>query len=108
MIICFATKKKQKLFSSEEALRAKFGPIVGKKIKALIQTLRPLNSLAELRGMPGHPHSLSQDKDGFISIHVTANYRLLVEPIIPEGVSKATDFFPKVTSIRIIGYVDYH
>lgn len=108
MELYFKSRKVQKLFSSEDALRAKFGPVMGKKIKAVIQSLRPMRSLAELDGKRGKPHSLSQDKDGYISVHVSANYRLLFEPIIPEGVSKDTEYLSKVTSICIIGCVDYH
>lgn len=108
MKIVFKNHKKQKLFSSQDNLRAKFGPVMAKKIALVINSLRPMNSFAEVKGLYGKTHSLSQDKTGCVAIHVSANYRLLVEPKIPEGVSQDSEFWSKVTEVYILDCTDYH
>jgi plasmid maintenance system killer protein len=108
--VYFQDQRLKRVWESDRDLRRKFGQERAKKIMTRTAQLRAADTLADLRGMPGRWHELTQDKGGIISADLDGPYRLLVEPtewhdsLTPEG---SLDW-GKVTAVIIVGIEDTH
>lgn len=102
-------KKTNKLYSSFESLRAKYGPVDAENIMKKLKRLRTFHDLYEAwrNGLKCHP--LSADYHGVVSIPITPNYRLLIQPCLPEWVKvSGIESWKYVTKAHILKYEDYH
>ena len=85
---------------------AKRAEIIGRRL----DDLRAAATLDVMRGLPGKCHELTSNLSGKFAIHLDEPYRLIFAPAnnpIIKNSGGGIDL-TKVTSIRIIGIVDYH
>ena len=68
MDLSFQTKWAAKLFNSESKLRSEFGPRMAKKIMTRLLDLQAASSLADMKGLPGRCHELSEDRAGHFAL----------------------------------------
>lgn len=106
MEIEFDDKKVETLFNDFNLMARKKGIEFTKSIKKRYEQLRAAETFAEylLIGL-GKPHLLSGNKNRRFGISVTANIRLIVEPITEE---LSMESLKKCTKIIIKGAEDYH
>lgn len=105
--IKYDSNKVKKLFDdNHKKMISKVGFDLTKSIKKRISQIKASSSFyAFLQMGIGKPERMSGVDDNMYSIHVTANYRLIVQPIT-RGFDK--DNLQKCDSIYVKGVVDYH
>lgn len=106
--IKFNNKKVEKLFDGFKYSKMlnKIGPNLTRNIKKRIEQISASSSFyAYLDTKLGKPERLSGKDSNEYSIHITANYRLIVEPIT-KGFEK--DDLLNCDSVYVKGVVDYH
>ena len=79
-------------------------------LKRRLTSLRRAPTLADLDGVPGHPHALSADRQGQFSLDLDGPYRLVFAPdhdplpALPDGgLDRAA-----VTAVQILEITNYH
>lgn len=107
MQLLFFDKKVQKILGDNKLLQRKVGLEIGKKTKQRLEQLEASDNfsmyLTELRF--GKPHLLDGNLSNCYSISVSANYRLIVEPI---GTKLDIESLKDCKEINIKGVLDYH
>ncbi|WP_040535843.1 type II toxin-antitoxin system RelE/ParE family toxin [Schleiferilactobacillus shenzhenensis] len=80
MIVKGATKKLEKTLSSERSLIKTFGSINGKKVAQRVSELRAAETLNQISHLPPpRLHELHGDWQGFFSVTLTGNWRLVFQ-----------------------------
>lgn len=79
----YQDEKVQKIFSDAKVLQRKVGLEIGKKVKQRMNQLEATDNFYQYLTKIGFGklHSLSGDLDKCFGISITANYRLVVEPL---------------------------
>lgn len=108
MKLYFKTKRKSELFATVESLSKRYGIDSAKLIKKKLQKLQVSMNLYEYKLVDKSVHHLTGDWKGNVAIKVTGNYRLILEPVIPESVKKESFDWKSITEVYIIDYRDYH
>ena len=103
----YQDEKVRKILKDAKTLQRKVGLEIGKKIKQRLNQLEAAENfnqyLTKIR--IGKPHALDGNFDKCFGISITANYRLIVEPVNTE-----LDFesLKNCKIIKIKGVLDYH
>lgn len=78
MIVKFRTKKLEKCFLQSKQAHREFGDQVGRKYTQRISIIKSINSLDELKRLPGlRCHPLKGDRAGQYAINLTGFFRLI-------------------------------
>lgn len=103
MKITYATEKIEKIFEDTEQLKRKTGQMARKIIQRL-DALRASNTFGIFLATGlGRPERLTGDLEGYYSIRITDNYRLVVWVNMPQnGDVRDAD------QVMVKGVVDYH
>lgn len=103
----FQDEKVQRILCDTKLLQRKVGLEIGKKIKQRMNQLEAANDfnqyLTKLRF--GNPHLLEGNLDKCFGISITANYRIIVEPL---ETKLDIESLKKCEKLRIKGVLDYH
>jgi proteic killer suppression protein len=106
----FATNKLKRQMGSAAAMQKAYGD----RANRLMMRLGVLKNAKCLADVPTDPpprcHALKGEHQGCYAVDISGNWRLLLEPILPQGVdAKGTEVNPShVTAIRILDVIDYH
>ena len=111
MDISFRTRKLEKVFSSEEALKKRYGPPMVGKIMMRLAFLKNAETLSKVPTRPpNRRHQLTGDRDEQYAVDLVQPYRLVFEPNhdpLPRGEDGGIDL-ERVTAITVIEVIDYH
>lgn len=78
MIVNFRTRKLEKCFLQSKQAHREFGDQVGRKYIHRIDIVKSINSLDELKRLPGlRCHPLNGDRAGQYAMNLTGFYRLI-------------------------------
>ncbi|MEW2189413.1 type II toxin-antitoxin system RelE/ParE family toxin [Streptomyces microflavus] len=90
-------------------MRRTYGAVLAKKIAQRLAALRAAETLEDMRPPAlGKCHELSGDKDGCLSLHLTANWRLVFSPEEYEEEDQGGLKWSSITSVTIEEIEDYH
>lgn len=107
MELKYQDEKVQNIICNARLLQIKVGLEIGKQIKKRINQLEAANDfneyLTKLRF--GDPHTLEGNLDKCFAISITANYRIVVEPLETELDIKS---LKECKVLNIKGVLDYH
>lgn len=109
MEIQYASKDLGKTLTDDRLVRKKYGK-VSDAIKARLADLRAVESLDDMRNMPGKIEELRQDRKGQFSIRISANWRMILIPAndpVPTKSDGGIDW-TAVSSVTVIKMEDYH
>ncbi len=108
MDILFNSESEKNLYNNERELKRKFGQmskIIGKRL----DQIRSTSSIAEYLNMGlGKPHFLNGNYEKCISVNLTGNYRLIIEPVYPEETSFDAINLSILKIVTIVEVTDYH
>ena len=111
MDIAFRTRKLQRTFSAEVALRKAYGARRAKVVMVRMAVLRAARNLASVpTAPPSRRHRLGGNRDGQYAVDLVHPYRLVFAPDhepLPRMSDGGIDT-GRVTAITIIEVVDYH
>ncbi|HUC21135.1 MAG TPA: type II toxin-antitoxin system RelE/ParE family toxin [Streptosporangiaceae bacterium] len=109
MEVFFEDPRLEKMFSNEKELRKQHGPARAKRIGQRVKDLRAVETLADMRQMPGRCHELTADLAGYLSLDLDHPYRLLFRPAheTEPGPGGGLDW-TKVTAVVITSITDTH
>ena len=103
----YKNDKVKKIINDSKLLQKKVGLEIGKSLKKRINQLEAANNFNEYLtkiGL-GNPHPLTGNLDKCYSISITANYRLIIEPLIEHlDIESLKDC--KILNIK--GVLEYH
>ncbi|MCX5608261.1 type II toxin-antitoxin system RelE/ParE family toxin [Streptomyces sp. NBC_00047] len=109
MDVTYGDRKVGKICESERDMRRSYGPDLAKKIGQRLAQLRAAETLEDMRPPAlGKCHELSGDKDGCLSLHLTANWRLVFSPREYEEDEQGGLKWSSVTAVIIEEIEDYH
>lgn len=96
-------------FGNVRELRKKHGAVRAKKIEQRLKHLAAVETLADMRSMPGRCHELHGDRAGQLSLDLDHPYRLLLRPAgNPDpGPGGGLDW-SAVRTVVVIGIEDTH
>ncbi len=98
--------KLEKLLNNPDKLIRKIGLDMAKILKRRFNEMKAsLNFKDYLSYGLGHPHPLVGNLDKLYGIHLTKNYRLIVEPLVEELNELNLE---NCKNVNIKGVVDYH
>lgn len=107
MTIEYYDEKVSKIMLDTKKIQKKIGTNMGKLLIKRINQLKASNNLYEYLTYIklGSPHHLKGDLDTCYGISISANYRLIIEPLV-----KKLDFesLKQCTTINVKGVIDYH
>lgn len=90
---------------SKGLMKKQIGAELTRSVKKRYDQLKAASSFSVyLSTGLGKPHSLT-DMEGCYGIHVTANWRLVIQPVAE---NTSSDAFKKCDTVQIKGVVDYH
>ena len=103
----YSNNKVRKIIEDPSKLQKTVGFEIGRSVKKRLNELQSANNFNEYltRIALGKPHPLEGDLDKCYGIHVTGNYRLIVEPITE---SLDMESLKECKIIDIKGVVEYH
>jgi proteic killer suppression protein len=110
MDISYASSRIEKICTDEKQARKKLGPIVAQALKDRLDQMADVETLENLRFLPGGWHELAGDRKGEIACSLSGRVRLIFipannpRPIKPDGGLN----WSKVTAIMNLEIVDYH
>lgn len=110
MDIEFASTKLAKQMNDDKSLAKAFGSKQARRIRTRLDDLEAAADLEEMRGLAGHCHELTGDRDGQLAIDLIHPYRLIFEPSedpAPEKDDGGLDW-SDVKGVRILEVIDYH
>jgi plasmid maintenance system killer protein len=95
--------------ASEKELRKKCGMVRAKKIQQRLKDLRAVQSLADMRLMPGRCHELRENLAGRLSLDLDHPYRLLFRPAedTEPGPGGGLDW-TKITAVVVLSVTNTH
>lgn len=96
MQVTYRSKKLEKLCTNKRLMSAQLDAQVAKKLQMRLHQLRSASHLDDLFAGTGKWHRLSGERTGQIASSLTANWRLIVEPVGDQ------------VSILVVEIVDYH
>lgn len=113
MHICFVDSKVQRVFedlndvkNSNNLMQKEVGLEITKAVKKKYNQMIAFSSFSELlKSRIGKMEPLVGDKEGNYSLHLSANYRLIVAP---DTVDRSVEGLKKCDTIVIKGVMDYH
>jgi len=111
MQIFYSSNKLKKEFENGRKLQQGRGQEVGSKIQTRLAQLDAATCLEDVRYLPGKYHPLKEDKLGWLACSLTANERLIFEPVFPEGSTPPVpdDWdWTTIKAVKILGVLDYH
>ena len=110
MEISFASQKLKKQLEDARLMQKAFGELA-KPLMRRLAVLAAADVLADVpTGPPDVCHVLTGDRDGQISVRLSANWRLIFVPDhdpLPLTTAGGMDF-AAISAITILGVVDYH
>lgn len=83
---------------------------MAKKLQQRLVELAAANTLADMKGMPGHCHELTANRKGQLALDLIQPNRLVFKPShnpVPPDAGGGLDW-AKVTRIIVLEIVDYH
>lgn len=100
-------EKVQKILCDAKILQKKVGLEIGRKIKQRINQLEAVDNFNEYLTKVGlgKPHHLEGDLDKCYGISITANYRIVVEPL---ETKLDLESLKNCKVLNIKGVLDYH
>ncbi len=110
MEITFETAKMQKLCNSTAKLNGTYGPRLAAVIQRRLLDLEAAETLANMKGLPGRCHELTENLAGCLALDLVHPDRLVFRvankprPINDSGALE----WSKVTAIEVVGVGDYH
>ena len=111
MQISFRNQKLAKKFNSDKELKKEYGPEMAQVIRRRLDDLDAADCLEDLRNAPGRYHELTGNYDGFFSVDLRAQYRLLFRPepvdSPPENPNGGLDW-GRIDSVQIWEVKDTH
>jgi proteic killer suppression protein len=107
--VSFEDSKLAKTCRSEREMLKKFGERRTGKLSQRLATLRRVETLEDMRSLPGRCHELTGDLAGCLSLDLDHPYRLLIRPAeqTAPGPGDGLDW-SAVESVVVIDIVDYH
>ena len=110
MKITFATTRLGRTLNNEAALVRKYGARGARKIQTRLTQLDAVNSLDEMRHLPGRCHELTGDRNGHVAVDVEHPQRLILVPSDNPPAQKADGGidWSGVKAITIVEIDDYH
>ena len=106
MVLEAHDKKVEKILNDSNRILKKIGLDKAKMLKLRLNQLQASNNFKEFLDMGlGKPHPLTGNLDKLYSINITANYRLVVEPLVE---MLDNESLKKCRNINIKGVMDYH
>lgn len=107
MLFEYDNVKVQKILTDYDILQKKVGAEIAKKIIMRMHQLEAADNFnLYLTKIPlGNPHPLKGDFENCYGISITANYRLVVEPLYTR---KDLESLKECNYIKIKGVLDYH
>lgn len=106
MQISYANDNVKKHFVNYELMQRKIGKDITRAVKKRINELTASENMdIYISTGLGKPHVLSGDLKGYISISLTANYRLIIKPVF-EGKEVIEFRVCKIAEVK--GVDDYH
>ena len=97
MKLSYADNSLERVCTDERQMQKKLGANVAKKLKLRIAELVRVDEMKDLLEGTGKWEQLTGDRAGQWSAHLTANWRLIVEPVDGEQVT-----------VLVVEIVDYH
>lgn len=95
--------------ASEKELRKKCGMVRARKIQQRLKDLRAVQSLADMRLMPGRCHELRENLAGQLSLDLDHPYRLLFRPAEDTEPSPGGGLdWAKVTAVVVLSVTNTH
>jgi len=110
MHIDFKTERLRKEFEDGRALNRNRGAVQAKKIMTRMAQLEGALTLQQLHNQPGHFHSLTEDKAGWLACDLDGPNRLIFEVAnspVPQLAAGGMDW-AQVNQVRILGVLNYH
>ncbi|MET9136721.1 type II toxin-antitoxin system RelE/ParE family toxin [Streptomyces parvulus] len=105
----YADRKLGKICESDKDMRREYGTDLAKKIAQRLAALRAAETLEDMRPPAlGRCHEMRGDWDGCLSLHLTANWRLVFSPREHEEDEQGGLNWSSVTAVTIEEIVDYH
>ena len=99
-------KKVEKILNNPKEVQKKIGSEMAKMLKKRFNQLQASNNFKEYVDIGiGKPHPLLGELSKCYGIHLTKNYRLIVEPLTE---SLDIESLKKCQNINIKGVLDYH
>lgn len=108
MDIFFSDAKFASLMESAKSRRRAFGAERAKKLETRRAQLDAADTLADLRHAPGSWHELTGDWKGYVAVSLDGPYRLILAPTEPQYLPDGSLDWDSVTSVALVGVVDYH
>lgn len=110
MDISFQTNRLRKECTVRAAGVEKYGPVCARKLRARLSDLEAVESLDQMRMLPGRLHQLTGDLHGAYSLDLEHPLRLLLEPDHnpPKSLPDGGVDEQAVTAIRIVDIADTH
>lgn len=110
MEITFGSGKLERECCDSVLRRRRHGEERARRLGRRLDDLRAVESLADMKTLPGRCHELSGDLKGLLAIDLDGPYRLIFEPAQdPEPVDDTGGLvWSRVTAIRILRIEDYH
>ena len=107
MEIQYSNKNVRKILLSHKEIQRKVGNNIGKTIIKRIEQLRATKSLYEyiMFIKLGSPHHLKGNMNKYLSISITGNYRLIIEPL---ETKLDLESLKCCSKIDVKGVLDYH
>lgn len=108
MDILFRTKKLRRTCSDDAKALKEFGRNRATKLRRRLDDLDAAENLQVMTLLPGRLHPLKGDRAGQFSLDLDGPYRLIFEPVYPDGRPESTAEWSEVTTVRILGIDDTH
>lgn len=108
MDIFYCDPKFAAQMESAKSRRRTFGTERAKKLEVRRAQLDAAGTLADLQFVPGNWHGLTGDWKGHIAASLDGPYRLILAPTEAEYLTDGSLDWGSVTSVTLVGIVDYH
>jgi len=108
--ITFKTKALEKCANKQKEAVKKLGQHRANKFRQRLDDLRAVESLEDMRYLPGRTHELKGDRKGLWALDLDHPYRLIIEPHedpIPED-ENGSYLWIEIKGIEVVDITDYH
>jgi len=110
MDITFADRKLGQAIMDDRLLDRSYGKSRANKIRLRLAQLKAAETLGDLVHAPGKFHALRSNRRGQLACDLDHPYRLL---FVPQQGARVLDrngrvLWDQVTSVQIVGIIDYH
>jgi toxin HigB-1 len=106
----FLAARDKEFFESSKLVTKGHGAEVAKKLKSRLDDLDAVQSMEDLRHLPGHWEELKKERAGQFSARLHGGLRLIVRPQIQPAPTKPDGGLDwrAIDSVFIVELVDYH